>query len=355
MPGRHQVAFARALDRSVGRLALNLTQQDSLPGLPDLQEMHALGFLTTESQPGVFESGEWGDSEQRGYLCGFIPRRFLWDMVEQLRRSGCVTLVHDLGVAPEAQLPAGVNSMDGIQDIVGNWLNPNNPSQISLTRQRNPGERAWEYYTNTPILLSGLFEEALEQNIEPKDREAVGIYCALVQVIRIPMGVPDIMEIVRDALRRASRVRSERRAAMAKFVATIPAYRTGAVDSDRLDETDRAIWPLVHDLGQSVVYDDGGGVSVRMSINDAAACRVRLEIQWPDQAGPRPTHSPAAVLGSMLRLMATKGWVSTGDCVVTDDDGTDDDRSYTLEDILGFDRVGTSTTLKAVIYTLIDM
>ena len=179
-----------------------------------LIEIQQMGMLTCESQPGIFDSGDWGESEERGAIVGLLPRTMLMDFLDEIKgQGGCVVLVEDSNEIPLLTFPFGVTSMYGLQSACGNWLKPwsRGGEIISLTRQRSPGKGPWEYNTNCDISKGGMFLEKLKLNIHPAHRIAVANHCVCVQVIRIPMGISDVVHIVHSAMVNVVQARIDRR------------------------------------------------------------------------------------------------------------------------------------------------
>ncbi len=203
----------------------------TLPLLPVLRRINALGMLTVESQPGERTRAKWGETEQRGYVTAFLPRHRLLELLTQLRemQSGCMVLVYDVGSAPEVHLPLGVASLDAVHECCGNLWDPDRPNRIMLTRERGrglsdsgqlnpqgPNDHVWGCSTAINLNLRGRFEDELGQ-LHTNTRLSVGAYCVLVTVIRLPMCVPDIMDIVLSALEGMAEVRAVRRERLANL------------------------------------------------------------------------------------------------------------------------------------------
>jgi hypothetical protein len=183
--------------------------------IPQLIEIQQMGMLTCESQPGIFESGDSGESEQRGAIVGLLPRTMLMDFLDEMTgQGGCVVLVEDSngGSSPSLKFPFGVTSMYGLEAACGNWLKPGSRGGkiISLTRQRSPG-KPWEYYTNCDISKCGMLLQTLQLSIHPAHRISVANHCVCVTVIRIPMGIPDVVHIVHSAMVNVVQARINRR------------------------------------------------------------------------------------------------------------------------------------------------
>jgi hypothetical protein len=207
----YQAVIARGIQRLRDQTDLN---PETLPLISQLIEIQQMGMLTCESQPGEFESGDWGESEQRGYIVVLLPRTMLMDFLDEIKgQGGCVVLVEESNGGPVVTFPLGVSSMYGLQAACGNWLKPwsRGGEIISLTRQRPPGKGPWDYYTNCDISQGGKFLEALQLDIHPDHRIAVANHCVCVEVIRIPMGIPDVVHIVHSAMVNLVQARIDRR------------------------------------------------------------------------------------------------------------------------------------------------
>lgn len=238
-PHRGQIEYRKMVDTAVANLGNGLhfghddTQVDpqTKPFLPTLRGINALGLVTVESQPGVSGISEGGETEQRGFVTGLLARHRLLDFLTQLRdmQSGCIVVVQDVGRRPEVHLPQGIDSLDAVNECCGNLWNPERSNIIMLTRTRGrgmsapgilnppgPNDDVWEYYSNLSIRRRGRFEDELGQ-MDPATRSAIGAYCVLVEVVRIPTSVPDVMDIILRALQGMAESRAVRNEKLANL------------------------------------------------------------------------------------------------------------------------------------------
>jgi hypothetical protein len=192
--------------------------EETEPLLDTLRQINALGMLTVESQPGERTAGDWGETEQRGYVTGFLPRHRLPEMLTELREmhSGCMVVVDDVASLPEVHLPFGVASLDAIDECCGNLWDPKRLNRIMLTRDRGPGNLEWKVSTNLNLTLAGRYDDQLGQ-LPSNLRRSIGAYCVLVTVVRLPMCVPDLVDIILKALEGMVEGRAVRRDRLAKL------------------------------------------------------------------------------------------------------------------------------------------
>jgi hypothetical protein len=159
--------------------------QETIPLVKDLVDLHLQGrVLTLQGQPGICEQGDWGFSEQRPYLCGFVDEATLTKILRHLRKH------------PKKFAYRFCNVSNN--EIIRNFYTP-----LNVTRQRGKADKEWELYTNVWFNDGDsevLREAATEASFFHENEKLLTSRWYMELVMNVPYCTGDLMVELHEAL-----------------------------------------------------------------------------------------------------------------------------------------------------------